>query len=345
MPSYSRELALLGLVSAALLLPQCSALTKIDWSVIPPAMPAGGMMEMAGASDHAGETPGEGGSAGVLAGAAGESGEGGSGGEGDMGETGGGGTTLGGTGGTAGKAGSGGSGGTLGGTGGGDTGGNPGVLHPTCATEPTTPTTAPDLTGQIVFFDGGPGQSGNRGGRTGLDAACAAAKTALHLPQAASHAVISVSLGDQIYDMPEHYKIPRTSPHVVSPLGLEVASSWDAIWKPTGIPHSLICAGVMPETVHSWLTGTGNATIGTEESGRYFGLWDYGTDLAGDQFSHSCNEWGFGTDDPDVQAVVGSTSSQLDGGGDGNPYFIKRFLISCEAATDHILCVAYDPLP
>jgi hypothetical protein len=354
MPSYSRELSILGLLGATLWLPQCSQLTKVDWTLIPPPGGAtssgttGGSAPISGAAGENAEA-GEGG----VSGEAGASGEGGAGGEGDVVDNGGGGAS----------GGLGGFGGTLGGTSGGGTGGSIAgggaagapVLHPTCKTAPPVPTTPPDLSNSIVFFDGGPGTNGNRGGRgssvapySGLDGACATAKDKLALPQSDTHAVISLSLADEIFKMPENYKIPRVGVPVVSPLGIQIADSWNGVWPlATGIPISLVCAGVMPANVDTWLTGSGKT--GEQSPQDQFtslaGVYEFVTDLSGAEYSHACSGWSFATNDPDVQASVGSTYSQKDGGLDGFPRFIKYLLYSCDQATSNVLCVAYNKTP
>lgn len=350
MPSYSRELTLVGLLGATLLLPHCSQLTKVDWSLIQPS----GGSTIGGAS----------GSGGALSGAAGqiteagesgvsdEPGAAGEGGEGDVVDNGGAGAS----------GGLGGTGGTLAGTGGGGTGGNVAgggaggstVLHPTCKTAPTAPATPPNLSNTIVLFDGGAGGNGNRGGRgssvapySGLDGACAAAKDKLALPQSETHAVISLTLADEIYKMPERYGIPRVGVPVVSPLGIQIADSWNGIWRSTGIPVSLVCAGVMPPNVDTWLSGSskGGEQNPQDPFTSLYGVYEFTVDLGGTEYSHACNQWSFADNSPDVQASVGSTISQNDGGQDGFPRFIKYLLYACDQATSNVLCVAYDEVP
>jgi len=349
MPSYSRELTVLGLLGAILWLPECSQLTKVDWSLIPPAggMSSGGMSNpgAAGESPSAGEA-GMGGAAGEggLSGAAGEAGAGG---EGGVGDTGGGGTSGGGTGGTLGGTGGtlGGSGGKAGTAGGDGTAGATVAMHPTCTTAPTTPLAKPaDIANALVLFDGGAGGNGNRGGRTGLKQSCVTAKDKLGLVQTDTEAVISLSKTDQIFDMPANFKIPQ-SLHVVSPYGIEIADKWIGIWRRAGIPKSLVCSGVMPPDVTTWLTGSSEKRAGdaiTDTEG--YGLYEYAVDLSGGEYSHSCNGWTFAGNDFDILARVGSTISQLDGGDDGFPEFIRKrgTPFGCNAADDHVLCIAYN---
>jgi len=195
-----------------------------------------------------------------------------------------------------------------------------------------------------VLFDGGAGGNGNRGGRDGLRSGCQTAKQKLALPQTATEAVISLSEGDQLLNMPEHFHFARKSPHVVSPLGIEFAPNWDAIWNPAGTPTSLICAGIMAPNVETWLTGTSNSTsTAIDPLNPMFGLYEF---AVGEMpISKACSEWTLGDHDPDIQGRIGSSKAMLDAGPDGYPYFVRYSLVSCEGANDHVLCIAFNPLP
>jgi len=347
MSSLKRDFALLGSFGALLLLTtHCSELTKVDWSLVPPEGANGGAAgdsSLAGAGAGGSPDAGQAGEAGDATGTgvSGEGGEGGSAGDPEAGFGG----TLGGT------------GGTVGGTGGAlvtaGSGGTPAVGgaqgHPTCSVAPTLPATPPNLSGSIVFFNGGTGTSGDRKGRTGLRTSCQTAKAALGLPQQATEAVISVSVADQILEMPENYGIPRTSPHVVSPLGIEIAPSWNDVWRALSVP-SLVCTGVMPPTVTRWLTGTSGSAKSTIPSdpnpaNTYYGLWEYSADMGGNQFNNSCNGWTLADFDLGIKARVGSTIADHDAGADGHPRLIDYLALDCNTATYNVLCVAFDPLP
>lgn len=341
MPSYSRELTLLGLLGAALWLPQCSQLTKVDWSAIRPgggasgegtAGTAGSLSGGAGVNTEAGE--------GGIAGAAGE---GGAGGEGDVVDNGGGGASAG-TGALGGTAGMGGSGGTLGGAGGGAGSAGAagaGLFHPTCETAPPAPTTPPDLTGKIIFFDGGKGTNGARGGRSGLDAACATAKATLQLPGSEVHAVISVDPADEIFDMPTLYRLPAKSKPVVSRLGIMIAPSWNTIWS-TGQTPSLVCTGVMPVGTKTWLTGTGSARQASDPNDVNSGIYGTYSGIPHNE-NETCEGWSTGDFSNTVRAQVGSAIADNDATPMSQPYFILRLIKSCDVATDNILCATYDP--
>lgn len=354
MASYSRELTLLGLLGATFLLPQCSLLTKVDWTTIPPAGGAsnGGSISAnageAGARPEAGET-GMGGMAGE-GGIAGESGEGGAAGGVEPG---------GGTGGSLGGGGSGGRGGT-GGVSGSATGGNVSVGgapgHTTCSTAPEPPTVVPDLSPFIVLFDGGPGANGDRGGRAGLDKTCRDARDALHLPHSDVRAVISVDArfaldidpqqADQIVNMAAKYKIPATDTEVVSPIGKAFAPSWNAIWQNPGELPSLVCAGIMPATATRWLTGSSGRKAPLEILGtEYYGYLDASADLAGNVYKNACDGWKLGTSSTTTKAHLGSTIADHDPGSDGHPRFIDLVVVECNRADANVLCVAFDPTP
>jgi len=351
MPSHSRELTVLGLLGATLWLPQCSQLTKVDWGLI---QPAGGMTSSGGSAGTSGSAGTTGGLAGenneAGEGGVGTAGEAGAGGEAAVGDTGGAGASAGFGAGGAGMGGnSGGTGGTLGGTGGGaGSAGSAGALiqHPTCETAPPTPTTPPDLTGKIIFFDGGPGTNGNRGGRgssvpplSGLDGACATAKAALHLPGSEVHAVISVAQNDAIFDMPRNYGLPKHAKPVVSPLGISLAQDWYAIWTKAQTP-SLVCSGVMPVGVKTWLTGTSLSKQPDPLESVNDTYYGFASGLVGGE-NNTCNGWTAGNLDSAVRAQVGSAIASNDT--DAPPFFINRFVTSCDAATSNILCATYDP--
>jgi len=350
MSFLKRDLALLGMFGVIVFsFTDCSLLTKVDWTAIPPPG-AGGTGGEAG--DH-----GEAGSAGASeeAGAGGVAGEGGAGGEGGEGgnpdETGGFGGNSGGSGGTAGKGGSSGGGGSSGSSGSPATGGSGTVSHLTCSTAPTAGLVAPSsisASAAMVFFDGGTGESGNRMGRAGLDAACAAAKTKLQLQHSKTHAVISVDLNDQILDMPEHYGIPRQSRPIVSSVGLEVAKDWNTLWTSPGDSPSLVCSGVMPPSSLQWLTGTSNKKqtgVLQDATVAVFGLWDFSGDLSGTAvYNNACNGWTLGVFDSVTSAHVGSTIADHDNGSlDVHPRLFDYLVVSCAKATGNILCIAYEP--
>jgi hypothetical protein len=345
MPSHSRALALLATFGATVGLLQCTELTKVDWSAIPPASSGGAESGSAGAPVVAGSQnlgAGEGG----ISGEAGFAGEGGQG-EGGSPETGSGGAS-GGVGGVAGG------GGTAGIAGIGGTGGSAGapapVVHPTCATAPTqgvagSANLAAAITDAIVFFDGGAGGNGNRGGRAGLDQACQTAKTALNLPQQQTHAVVSVTVTDDIFHMPENYQIPRNSPHIVSPLGIELGASWNALWRGAA-PPSLVCSGVMPVGTKTWLSGTKKDKLAFPNASADalgYGVYDYTEDSAGVFSNNACNGWTLDTYDPNTQARVGSAIA--DGDTVDDPRFFYYLIFSCDAANGHVLCAAYNPAP
>ncbi len=353
MHSRARLLMLLGIVGGACTLPQCSELTKVDWSAIAPASAASGNGGSAGA---AGENPGTEAGASGESGAAGEAGFAGAGGEGE-----------GATGGTFGGGGTGGSvaglgGGGTGGTGGsGGTGGAPVLVHKTCTTAPTSGVAgaanlASTLASSMVFFDGGTGGNGNRGGRPGLHTSCTAAKTKLGLLQQATEAVISVSgfdeiLGhgnDDIFHMPENYKIPRTGTQIVSPLGILVSTSWNDLWM-QGVAPSLVCTGIMPADSRTWLTGTqkGNLILpgGDVLKNEFaYGLYDYSQDTGGVFFNNACNGWTSGVYDNNNQARVGSTIADHDFLTMDNPRLFYYRLDSCDVADGNVLCIAYNPV-
>jgi hypothetical protein len=347
MSSRPRAFALLISFGVAIASTQCTELTKVDWSAIPPPSSGGAVSGSAGTSGAAGaENPsaGEGGASGE-AGFAGEAGLGGSG----VPETGGGGATSGG-GGVGGVGGVAGGAGIAGGAGTGTVAGAGGALvHPTCGAAPTqgvagAANLAAALTNAIVFFDGGAGGNGNRNGRAGLNDSCAKAKMALNLPQAQSAAVISVSGTDDILHMPETYKIPRQAPHVVSPLGIEFAKSWDAVWL--AAPPSLVCTGVMPVGTKTWLSGTNKVQTslpGEPVNSQGYGLYDFTQDSAGMLSNNTCDGWTLDTDDPNTLARVGSAVADADSVTD--PRFFFYLLFSCDAADSHILCAAFDPTP
>lgn len=356
-----RDLAVLGMFGAALLsLTDCSLLTKVDWSVVPPEQAnggaSGGDTSAAGASDEAGQggltgAAGASGEAGAEAGAGGEAGEGGSPAE-----------TQGGFGGTlGGSGGSGGTGGPSGGKGGGPaTAGSAGtgggsVGHPTCKVAPTPPATSPDLSQSLVFFDGGTGANGDRTNgsptaREGLNKTCEAAKTALHLPHSMAVAVISVDFEDQIYKMPEKYRIPREGAKIVSPLNVELAPSWNSLWLGAA-PPSLVCTGVMPVGSQRWLTGSTSAKAmppGDQDPAHsYYGVWDSTSDMFGNAYNNACNGWTQGAFDPATKAHTGSTTAHHDGGStEMRPRFIDYVLVECDAVKDdHVLCIAFNPTP
>ena len=348
---FFNRLALLGLGGAAFWLTQCSQLTKVDWSTIPPS--TGGAKAAAGGPAFGGASPGGGeagasGEAGAMAGAGGEAG--------DTEDTGGFGGTVGGAGGTGGVAGAkAGGGGVGGGAGLGGVAGAGGAMqsHPTCTTAPPAPAdpaaVKAAIANDIVFFDGGSAPNQNRNGRfgqngkPGLDDACKAARDALGLAQKETHAVISFGREDQIFDMPEKFMIPRRTRRVVSPLGIQIAASWNAAWSPKSAP-SLICAGVMPPTVKTWLTGTSKATqagIPPDPDDPFevlFGLYDFGTDLAEVEYNRTCNGWTLGDKSDTLQARVGSTEAD-----NHDPFFIALYLVDCDSPNRHILCEAHDP--
>src|SRR6478736_3690584 len=165
---------------------------------------------------------------------------------------------------------------------------------------------------------GGTGESGNRMGRAGLDAACATAKTKLQLQHSKTRAVISVDLNDQILDMPEHYGIPHQSRPIVSSVGLEVAKDWNTLWTSPGDSPSLVCSGVMPPSSLQWLTGTGNKKqtgVLQDATVAVFGLWDFSGDLSGTAvYNNACNGWTLGVFDSVTSAHVGSTIADHDNG-------------------------------
>jgi len=194
-----------------------------------------------------------------------------------------------------------------------------------------------------VFFDGGAGGNGNRGGRAGLDQACQTAKTALNLPQQQARAVISVTLTDDIFHMPENYQIPRTAPHIVSPLGIELGASWNVLWR-GGAPPSLVCSGVMPVGTKTWLSGTKKDKLAFPNSSADapgYGLYDYTQDSANVFSNNACNGWTLDSYDPNTQARVGSAIA--DGDALDDPRFFYYLVFSCDAANGHILCAAYNP--
>jgi len=351
MPSYSRELTLLGLLGATLVLPQCSLLTKVDWTTIPPAGGASNGGSSGGNSGEAGALP-QAGQAGVggLAGEggmAGESGEGGAAGDSEI--SGGSGGSLGGS---AGRGGSGG-GGTSGAGGGAPVGGAP--SHTTCSEAPTPPTTIPDLSQKIVLFDGGTGMNGDRKGRAGLDQACKDAKIALHLPHSGSAAVISVDAvapmdttkdSDQIVTMAMRYGIPADDVPVVSPIGMDFSPSWNLLWSNMAALPSLVCTGIMPPAVRTWLTGSNGRQAPLVTNGTaYFGYLDASTDTTGAKFANACNGWTLGTGSLSTKAHVGSTIADHDAVADGHPRFIDLRNVECNAADSNILCVAFNPVP
>jgi hypothetical protein len=350
MPSYSRELTLLGLIGATLWLPQCSQLTKVDWSAIrpgggasgePTSGTAGSLGGGAGVNTEAGE--------GGIAGGAGESGAAG---EGDVVDPGGGGASagIGGVGGSAGIGGNAGIGGTLGGTGGaaGSAGAAGAILfHPTCETAPPAPTTPPDFSGKIIFFDGGKGTNGARGGRgssvppySGLDGACATAKQTLQLPGSEVHAVISVDPLDEIFDMPALYHLPAKGKPIVSPFGIELAAEWNSLWL-AGYCPSLVCTGVMPVGTKTWLSGTGSARQAVDQAGLQPAYGTYSGIPHGE--NETCEGWSTGDFSNSVRAQVGSAIANNDQTPMSQPYFIIRLIKSCDVATDNILCATYDP--
>lgn len=351
MPSYSRELTLLGLLSATLVLPQCSLLTKVDWTAIPAAGGAsdgGSSGETIGGEAGAKTEAGEAGTGG-FAGEAGESGAGGAAGE----------LETGGTGDSGGNAGRGGTGGTGGGTGGsGDVGGMPG--HTTCTTAPTPPAVIPDLSQFIVLFDGGAVNGGALSGRAGLDAQCKKAKDALALPHSAARGVISVEAkvpfdvdytqSDQIVNMASKYKIPGDFPAVKSAIGMDFAPSWNDIWKHPGAIPSLVCSGVMPATQLQWLTGTSGKgqpleMMGSVPGPNYWGYLDASSDLMGSVFANACDGWTTGTASLTTKAHVGSTIADRDPGSDGHPRFVDWLNVECNAVKANLLCVAFEPAP
>ena len=160
-----------------------------------------------------------------------------------------------------------------------------------------------------------------------------------------THAVISVSELDEIYTMPEVYGIPRTSPHVVSPMGIELATSWDQLWQfPGGVP-SLVCSGVMPAAAKTWLSGTSLQPFG-DPLKPWYGIYDDTVDSGGVTFNNGCNGWTLGDFDDGNQARIGSTIADHDAGGSAHAFrFFYYLVVPCDAASDNILCAAYDPAP
>jgi hypothetical protein len=315
----------------------------VDWSAIPATVPSGGA---GGGGGEAGEQAGSAGTPnlgeGGASGEGGAAGEAGFGGEPDL-------SGGGGTGGTVGGGGGGKSGdaGEAGANPGGGTGGTPVVSHPTCSAAPTQGLAgASSISEAIVFYDGGTGTNGARGGRAMLDAKCDAARVALHLTQPAARAVISVDMHDDIFQMPEKYHIPRKTVHVVSPLGIEFAPSWNAIWQ-TGATPSMVCTGIMPPGVTTWLTGTGKIRLlppnEADLTATVYGTYEDTSTPEGVHYDNACNSWTLGTHDTGFQARVGLTTANFDTS--STPRFFFYRLDSCDAADGHVLCAAFNPTP
>lgn len=306
----------------------CSFLTEVDWAQIPAKAGSAGAPSEAGAPnggvDDGGSAPvgGAGGEAGEhSAGEGGGAGETSGGSAGSAGFSGGGmgGSAGGGGGGMGGSAGSSGSSGTAG------TGGS-GTIEPTPCTGTESAVTGAD----IVLFDGGPGAEDTpRGGRIGLDATCEAARVKAKLTQTKTHAFITVDANDSIGKIAMQFPDIPKSARVVGPTGILLATDLADLIDGT-IAQSFICGKVVAPDVKTWLTGSALACI-LDGSINTCGHFDGNRE-------DTCSGWTLGGYHSEIQARYGRTDVIA---ATSNMYFDLR--VSCNAATDHTVCLAYTP--
>jgi len=183
-----------------------------------------------------------------------------------------------------------------------------------------------------VLFDGGPGTP-PRGGRAGLDARCETARAALGLAQTVTHAFITVSDLDSIARFPETFPDLPAFNRIVGPTGIRIANSFADLIDGQ-IEQSMVCAGVVADSVKSWLSGSPYACK-VEPTGQQCGQF------GGPQLT--CEGWtlddSFGTD---VQAQHGLTTSVRAAWFSAAVENLPFLRVSC-AESDNILCIAYTP--
>jgi hypothetical protein len=339
--SASRDRLLVQVLGGLVLVLGCSRLTAVNWDLIQPddegeggagATDSGGTAGVPSGGNPIGGSVNEGGAP-----SGGEGGEGGEAGSEDGGS--GGNAGFGGFGGFAGFGGFGGS--TAGGTGGDGGGGMAGTAGTgiggglSTDPDPCTGTPSTVVAEDLVLFDGGQGKPNTaRGGRAGLDAACATALAKLSLPQTQAHAFITVSSTDSInfWTTGIYLDISKTA-RVVGPTGIQLAPDFATL---IGGPlqQSLACAGVTSASDRTWLTGAW--TCSSTPPIACFQPSD-GND--------NCNGWTFAEYSPLIQARYGYTIYKdprwAQGDSVAKPAFAK---VACNAATDNVLCMAYTPV-